>query len=127
MKIFLIVVSILLVLALGAVGYVWFLIQELETAPTPTAEQTVDDTQPASSPSSTETLNEPIVIQRSDIPESQQQVLDSFGLDGESYTITPAMVSCAEDAVGKVRFNEIVGGAAPTTLESLKLLPCLKN
>lgn len=139
-NIYLIVVSLLLIFALATVVYVWSVIQdtqktiEVETgaqmntgmdSQTQEESDEVDKTTPVYS--ETEPQIDPVTIDMADIPESQQKILETFGFEGETFTVTPAMISCSEDAVGKTRFNEIVSGAAPSPLESLKLLPCFKK
>lgn len=66
-------------------------------------------------------------IDISTLPESQQKAIRTFGFEGSNVVVTNDMVLCAEDAVGKDRFDEIIGGIAPTPLESLQLLPCFKK
>ncbi len=154
-KIYLIVVTVLLILAVGAGIYVWYLVQKLNTATgavqpistttssaevprEPHAEQTTSQDSsettlpvtptPTPSPSvNTEVKEEPIVIDIETMNPSQKKLLESLGYTGGSFTITPTMIACAEDAVGRARLDEIVNGSAPTPLESLKLLPCFKS
>jgi len=136
-KIYLIVVSILLCVAIGFGIYVWYIVQKLDTQigdtsvpsvsqniKTPSAEE--GDTTKDSSKSSDQIVAEPYVIQMSDLPETQQKVLETVGIKGDTITITAEMISCAEKAVGKERLAEIQTGTAPTAFESVKLLPCLK-
>lgn len=127
-KIYLFIVTILLLLALSAGVYVWFVIQDVQGQ----KDQVIQEDTPVLENSNQDTAvdsgsKEPIVIDVETLPESQQDVLKTFGFEGETVTITAAMISCAEDAVGKVRFDAIVEGASPSPLESLKLLPCLKK
>ena len=130
-KIYLIVVTTLLVSAIGLGIYVWYTIQKLNTAidAAPTSDMVVPQ-----SNESTDTLNtvpekqptEPIVVETDKLTPAQQSILQGFGYTKETFTITPAMITCAENAVGKVRLQEILDGSAPSPLESLKLLPCFK-
>lgn len=63
----------------------------------------------------------------SDIPltEGQKDVLDTLGVNTESFVITPAMINCAESRLSKERVNEITSGATPTLLETARLSTCL--
>lgn len=128
-KIFLGIVTVLLLIAIGLTVYVWYTLQSLKT-PTPSAVPEV--VAPTSAPdeakvSSVEPAPAPIVIEKSDMSESQQKALETLGFTQESYTITSTMVTCAEGAVGKTRLAEITSGASPTSIESMKLLPCFKK
>lgn len=57
----------------------------------------------------------------------QQQAAKSVGIDPESFTITDEMVDCAKAKLSESRMVEILNGDAPTVLETLTLLPCLRN
>ena len=122
-KIFLGVVIVLLLIAIGFTVYVWYTLQSLKT-PAPSV---LTETEIVEPQENTTTAPAPIVIEKSDMSESQQKALETLGFTQESYTITPTMVNCAEEAVGKTRLAEITGGTAPTPLESIKLLPCFKK
>jgi hypothetical protein len=153
MKLIKICIGILIVLLLGGIGagiYVWYTVQQInsqvgdtvrnvpdkptatennvvetdlkapaqkavETTPTPQEKEVQKDTTPA-----------PIVIQKSDLSESNKKIVETIGVTGDTITITPAMIQCAQDAVGETRIAEIIGGSAPSPLESMKLLPCTK-
>lgn len=129
-KIYLVIITILLFVGIGLSVYVWYMLQEINTATNGTSMQ---NEQP-SSIENTETLPpseglpaEPIIIKTEDLPETQQKIVKELGLEGDSFTITPEMVKCAESAIGADRVDAIVNGSAPSTIESLKLLPCLKK
>lgn len=136
LKIYLIVVSVLLVVAIGLGIYVWYIVQNLNT---PVGNVSQQETSLPQNKKSTTTqtgaisenlepvIKEPLVIKKSDLPESQQKMLETIGISGETFTITPTMLSCAEKAVGAERLTEIQKGSAPSTMESIKLLPCLKS
>lgn len=85
--------------------------------PTPTPTSTVEPTPE---------VTKPIVVDTNTLSDSQQKILKTFGYDEGTLTITPAMISCAEDAVGKERLAEILDGSSPSTMESIKILPCFK-
>ncbi len=131
-KIYLVVVTLLLVIAISLGVYAWYKIQTFSGA-VPTG---VESTEVTSSGTVTKDgkgtstgvtpAKEAIVIPTESLSSSQQKMLEAFGFDQKSFTITPAMITCAENAVGKDRLNEIVNGGAPSPLESMKLLPCFK-
>ena len=132
-KIYLVIVTVLLIGAIGLGVYVWYMIQQTPTgggnsikADIPSQGKVSADNEVSVSPNTTEVV-EPVVIQTSDLTETQQKMLETMGYTQESFTITPAMITCAENAVGKTRLGEIMNGAAPGPLESAKLLPCFKS
>lgn len=128
-KIFLGVVTFLLIIAIGFSVYVWYTLQSLQTvAPMPTPEGTtpIEQSEPTAGEANP-SAPAPIVIEKSDMSASQQKALETLGFTQDSFTITPTMITCAESAVGKTRLDEITAGAAPTPLESVKLLPCFKK
>ena len=123
-KVYLAIVTVLLVVGIGLGVYVWYTLQEInsavdgvETPESPTVESETPGIQ----------LESPIVIDTAKLPESQQKVLETVGLGDETFTITQGMVQCAEEALGTARVEEILGGSAPSPIESLKLLPCVKQ
>ena len=129
-KIYLAVVTVLLVIAIGLGVYVWFTLQTLNT----TSPQEVGSVSEKSEKSTsaqkevaTPLISEPITITKQELSPTQQKLLETLGFDEESFTITPSMIVCAENAVGKERFAQIIGGDSPSALESLKLLPCFKK
>jgi flagellar basal body-associated protein FliL len=124
-KIYLAVVTVLLLVGIGLGVYAWYTLQKLNTATSEVGGVPAGDTAPAPKP--TVILDKPIVIKTSELPASQQKVLDTVGITADSFTITQDMVTCAEGAVGGTRMQEILDGSAPSPLESLKLLPCLKK
>ena len=138
MKTFLIIVTTVLILALAAVVYIWFVLQKThmqidEQSSEVVENKSIQEAQPSyESENATnesidaETPTEPIVVETAELSDTQKKLLDTFGFEGDTVTITPDMISCAEDAVGKERMDTIVDGASPSPLESLKLLPCFK-
>ena len=63
-----------------------------------------------------------------DVPlsDGQRTLLAGVGIEVETFVITPAMQRCAESTLGAVRLQAIIGGAAPSVLETTRLLPCLR-
>ena len=131
LKIYLIVVSVILVIAIAFGVYAWYVLQNLSVTeapinPPPSSLQTkkaqTKEVQVEEAPQS-----ESIVISKDQLSEGQQQALNTFHIEGEAFVITPQMISCAEDSLGTERFNEILGGAKPGPIESVKLLTCFKK
>lgn len=132
-KIYLAIMTTLLIIAIGVGVYVWYMIQHVPSGTM--SEKVPSETRQAKEKTSiqTESLTpreksaEPIIIQTSTLSETQQKMLTTLGYTQDNVTITPAMISCAEDSVGKERLNEIIKGSAPSPLESVRLLPCFKT
>lgn len=63
-----------------------------------------------------------------DIPlsDTQKELLGKAGIDVDTYYLEPAVISCAANALGEDRYQEIVSGASPGLLEMTKLLGCIK-
>jgi hypothetical protein len=133
LKIYLIIVSLLLAVAIGLGIYIWYVLQTIQTEqgttnPTFTVETVeVADEEPITLTPGVTQVVEPITIDVTTLNDTQRSMLESFGYSKESITITPAMMTCAKEAVGETRFTEIVNGRAPSPLESLSLLPCFKK
>lgn len=127
-KIYLVVATVLLLAGLGFGVYVWYTLQTLsvdtdkaltapkENVPSNAVLEAVGKTQGET--------EEPAAVKTVNLSDSQQKILESFGFDAATVTVTSTMMECAENAVGTTRLQEILGGAAPTPLESVKLLPC---
>lgn len=60
------------------------------------------------------------------VSDGQRKMLESFGLNPDEVTLTPAMIACAEAKVGKARVAEIMGGATPSFMEGASLVTCYK-
>ncbi len=129
-KICLAIIVVLLVLGIGIGVYVWYTIQHVPTAADiPNLQQRAEvqtERSTVATPDVTEDIA-PIVIETDTLSDTQQSMLETMGYTKDTVTITPAMIACAEDAVGGARLKEITGGAAPSPLESVKLLPCFKQ
>lgn len=139
-KIYLIVVTVLFCLAIALGIYVWYTVQTVQTTggnvtatqkesvsqPLVTESQKTQD-ESISQPVSEEIQTEPIVIETNILSETQQNMLKTLGYSDATITITPEMISCAEEKVGATRLKEIMEGSAPGPLESAKLLPCFNT
>jgi len=161
-KIYFVVASILLCLALGFGVYVWYKIQTLNQAvdavtermpvtevptqqpsenipevPTQQPSENIPEAtssqpknvvqQPVPSTPVIEKKEEPILIQTATLSESQQKIIKGLGYTGDTITISPVMVRCAEDSVGKARLAEILAGATPGALEAISLMSCFNK
>ena len=126
------------ILALGAVVCVWAFYQDTQRtfdAYVPSASSTtkayVENADSGAKTSTTASKvtedTEPIIINTTTLSETQQSILKTFGHNSQTLIITPAMVVCAQDSVGKERLDEIMKGSAPSPLESVKLLACFKE
>lgn len=126
LKVFIIVSVVLLLIAAGAVGYVWLKLQQ--TLKTQTNTQNITEQQitvPFSTPVAQTVPAAGIKLNTSAVSEGQKAAAEKVGIDLDSVTITPEMVSCAENKLGSDRVMEIMGGASPTMFESVSLLGCL--
>lgn len=137
LKIYLTVVTALLIVALGFGVYVWYVFQSLkmssysqekpftQTADTTRGEESRDgaesvETTPPAQP-------EPKIIPVSSLSEAQRDMLKTFGIDSDTLVISSEMIACAEQAVGEERLTAITNGAAPSPLEAIKMAPCFKE
>ena len=141
-KIYLIVVTVLLITAMGFGVYVWYKVQKFNTeigvteqklptvvVPNTTSEPTVtssSSTQNTAPVTNAIPVKEPIILKKKDLSGTQQKIAESLGFSQDTLEITPAMISCAENAIGKDRLDAIIKGGAPSAIESLKLVPCFK-
>jgi hypothetical protein len=124
-----ILVGLLLLLAL----FVGFIIGR-SNIPTPlngvadsignTAQETADQTNEPAQTNQTNT--EGAVNISSNLTDGQRKMLESFGLNPDEVTITPAMIACAEAKLGAPRIAEIEAGATPSLLEGASLVACYK-
>lgn len=130
MKIFIWIVAAILFTALGAVVGVYFYIQHqlaLSQVPVPALEATTtsevvsDTTVTAPEPMTVD----PIPLRSLPLTDGQKQTAETFGVDVETFVITPAMQVCAQEQLGEERFDAIIDGETPSMIESMKLLGCL--
>ena len=140
-KICLAIIVTLLVVGIGFGVYVWYTIQNIPTAADIPGFQELPKVTPSENASEKHILSEevpatvteeteniqPVVIETETLSETQQTMLKSMGYTKDTVTITAGMITCAENAVGVKRLKEIMDGAAPSPMESLKLLPCFKQ
>ncbi|MCF7815823.1 MAG: hypothetical protein K9M10_03605 [Candidatus Pacebacteria bacterium] len=130
LKIYLGIVSVLLVCAIGLGVYVWYIVQSVDKQLGSPTEQMLPVSGQGSDVSHQDAqleITEPIIVNTSDLSSTQQKVLETVGYSQDTFTITPEMVACAKDALGSERLADIMGGATPSAIESIKLVPCLKS
>ena len=141
--------SFFLLIAIVFGVYVWYTIQNIENQsehleriekqidesvstkkePPSVSNETATQQTPATNESKPESAPESVpeserVIELSTLSDSQREILKTFGYTSSEITITDSMITCAKTAVGEERFASILGGAAPTPLEALGLVPC---
>jgi hypothetical protein len=63
-------------------------------------------------------------IDASVMTDGQRKLLESLGVDTNSITITPEMISCAESTLGNDRVTAIQNGDTPSFIEGTKLMKC---
>lgn len=134
-KMYLTIVLFLLVLAIGALVYVWYVYQSVQSTrskDTPSVATQITDANGVKKEnlvtgSEEDVTSSDIVIDTQKLTESQRSILSTFGYKGDTVTIPHEVVSCAQQSVGEARFTEILDGGAPTPFELLKLSPCLKK
>ncbi|MEY2665724.1 MAG: hypothetical protein RLZZ480_829 [Candidatus Parcubacteria bacterium] len=61
------------------------------------------------------------------LSETQKKALAAAQIDVASFVITKTMLTCGAEKLGEERIQAIIGGEAPTLLETTKLIPCLKS
>jgi hypothetical protein len=134
LKIYLMVMGGLFTLAILIGVGVWFLYQDLPGAnPTRYTENVPfkvnesKDVQVDTAPGTPTTETVIYTITPDSLSEGQRAVLESFGMGGGAFEVTQPMIDCVTESVGDKRFSEILGGSAPTPLEALAFLPCIKK
>lgn len=130
MKIFIWIVAAILFTALGAVVGVYFYIQHqlaLSQVPVPALEATTTSEVVSGTAATTPVpvTVDPIPLRNLPLTDGQKQTAETFGVDVETFVITPDMQVCAEEKLGSERFADIVSGDTPSVVESMKLLGCL--
>lgn len=124
LKIFIVISAVLLLIAAGAVGYVWLKLQQtLKTTTPETGSEQIRV--PVTTPVAETIPAAGVKLNTSAVSEDQKAAAEKVGIDLDEVTITPEMVSCAENKLGSERVVEIMNGASPTMLESISLLGCL--
>lgn len=65
-----------------------------------------------------------ITVSAESLSDGQKQLLETFGVDTDNIVITPEMIACAEEKVGKTRLQEIQAGDTPSFFEGMALIGC---
>lgn len=60
------------------------------------------------------------------LSDQQKTVVNTLGINPDSFVITKEMLACAIEKIGQERVTDITTGSAPTVVETAKLVPCLK-
>ncbi|MEM9336511.1 MAG: hypothetical protein AAGA35_01480 [Patescibacteria group bacterium] len=68
---------------------------------------------------------DPIPLRELPLSESQRSLIETAGIDVETYVIEQDSIDCAVDKVSLERFNQIKSGEQPTFLEGLSLASCI--
>ena len=118
---------------LATVG-VWWLLFSTVAAPVQTEEttdqQSVVESADKEKADLTDSVADGTVIPADtktvELTEGQREAAEAVGLEADSISITPAMIDCAAGKLSETRVAEIAAGDAPTALETVRLLPCLK-
>lgn len=123
-----------LIIALLSAAAMFFYIQSLpQPLPNETTSTTSDTTTTDTSAASTvapasganTTVTEPIPLRTLPLSDSQRSLIETAGIDVDTYVITPDSIECAKSKLGTARFNEIVAGSQPGVIEASKLLSCI--
>lgn len=137
---YLIVVSILLSLSLGAGVYVWYVYQSVQSSsdvtPLPDHESQPPITEDGkegygeqapekTSEAVSEPAPEPFVLTAESLTPAQRGILETFGMGDARVVVDDALLSCVSDAIGDTRLLEITEGSAPSPLEAIKIAACL--
>jgi hypothetical protein len=133
MRSYLITMAVFLFAAIIAGIVVWYYYQHLQSTlvvsePVESGSDVLrkDEKLQASSTEEQKTI-EPVTLTTESLSPGQRAVLESFGMEDTTVTVTETTIACAKDAVGENRFEEILSGVAPTPLEAVKLLPCARK
>lgn len=59
------------------------------------------------------------------LTDQQKNALSGVGIDVNTFVLTQPMLECGAGKIGEARIEAIVGGEAPTFMETTKMLPCL--
>ena len=120
---------VLLIALILAVGVFLFIQYELMRSQTHEImnEETASTTSEASAPTSASANIPAEGVPLRDLPltDTQKSSLEKFNIDVDTFVVTPAMIQCAEKAVGSERYAEIMAGSAPSFMEGLSLANCI--
>ena len=66
-----------------------------------------------------------IALSSLSLSDEQKAALGKVGIDASTFVLTETMLECGVGKIGADRIEAIVGGQAPTFMETTKMLPCL--
>lgn len=129
------VIGLLLIGIILYVCFVWF--TKSTNIPNTTTDTNFDISDATTTPASieeaganpTETQppaleNESVIIDTTTLSDGQRGVLETFGVEGETIEITPAMLECAKEKIGQERLDAIIAGDTPGFFEGVQLASC---
>lgn len=134
-KVYLIVVTVLLFVSIFFSIYIWVAIQDLHKTVgrvpvevlrvEQSSESTTQPTELKTKESVTERHTpEPVTISLKTLPPAQRALLENLGYT-DTIVITDVIQKCVREKIGLTRYQEIIGGATPSTKELFIISPCL--
>lgn len=110
--------------ALGRVTATMSVVPIPETASDAVMEMT--STQSEDTSDATVDVQDGATVSKSNLTDGQRKLIEAFGIDADSITITPEMIACAEAKLGAARIEEIKNGATPSFSEGITLAGCYR-
>ncbi len=129
-------ISFLGIAALVSVG-IFFLVSSYKTPTIPVG--VVKDAAASTTESTAAAIEKKVQNAKFNIPDKgiriatlklspeQKSLLKKVGIDTQTFVLTKDMLACASDKLGEQRLASIAAGAAPSILETTRLLPCLSS
>ena len=68
------------------------------------------------------TNKKPIALKDLPLTDAQKKMAETFGINVETFVISPTMITCAEGKLGEARMQEIIAGGTPSFTESMSLM-----
>ena len=121
--------SILMFVAVLIVVVIFILLQRHYNSVSKQYDQVADEAPPLINNIETNTedpveADEGMSLKDLNLSDSQQDMVEKLGIDVDTFVITKEMIECAENKLGKERYQAILAGSAPTFFESLSLVAC---
>jgi hypothetical protein len=127
-------VTILVVVAIALAGYAfWSTTSEevpvvpgvvMDQMPESPRSQTTTGTTSSTNPQDTVGTTTQRTTSTPGITDGQRRLLEAFGVDPNTATLTPQMIACAEARIGADRVNDIQQGDTPSMGEGATLMTC---
>ncbi len=139
------IVCVLLVLSVGAGVYVWYVYQTVEQNKTTSLGKGASSTLPTEATGESDTKSDtrdgdaelkeeqtsdtipPVTLTADMLSEKQRAVLNAFGMGDMRVTVTETLILCIRGSIEDARFEEILGGSAPSPREALAIAACVKK